>query len=76
MSEPVISFSEIVEDDSAAVASASRQHDGGGGIGLARHPRRVEGVRDQEEGHDQDHSTGNLQTGGKTNADRQSVRFT
>lgn len=60
MSEPVIRLSEIVEDDAAAVASASREHDGGRGIGLARHPGRVEGVRDQEESHDQDHSAGNL----------------
>lgn len=61
VSEPVISLSEIVEDDAAAVAPASREHDGGGGICLAGHPRRVEGVRDQEESHDQDHSTGDLQ---------------
>lgn len=65
MSEPVISLSEIVEDDSAAVSSAGREHDGGGGVGLAGHPRGVEGVCDQEESHDQDHSTGNLQTCGE-----------
>lgn len=61
VSEPVVSLSEIVEDDAAAVTTASREHNGGRGVGLARHPGRVEGVRDQEESHDQDHSAGDLQ---------------
>lgn len=73
VSEPVIRLSEIVEDDAAAVASAGREHDGGGGIRLTRHPRRVEGVRDQEESHDQDHSTGNL--GGGTHKTHNQARF-
>lgn len=65
MAEPVISLSEVIKDDAAAVATASRQHDGWGGVGFAGHPGRVEGVCDQEEGHDQDHPTGHLVEGTK-----------
>lgn len=59
--QPVISFSEIIEDDPAAIPTAGRENDGGGGIGLTGHPGGVEGVGDQEERHDQDHAAGNLQ---------------
>ena len=60
VAQPVVSLSEVVEDDAAAVSAAGRQHDGGGGVRLAGHPGGVEGVGDQEEGHDQDHPTGHL----------------
>ena len=60
VAQPVVGLSEVVEDDAAAVAAAGRQHDGGGGVRLAGHPGGVEGVGDQEEGHDQDHPTGHL----------------
>lgn len=60
MAQPVVGLPEVVEDDAAAVAAARREHDGGGGVGLAGHPGGVEGVGDQEEGHDQDHPAGHL----------------
>ena len=60
VAQPVVGLSEVVEDDAAAVTTARREHDGGGGVGLAGHPGGVEGVGDQEEGHDQDHPTGHL----------------
>lgn len=60
MTEPVVSLSEVVKDDAAAVASAGWQDDGGRGVGFACHPGRVESVCDEEEGHNQDHATGNL----------------
>lgn len=60
VAQPVVGLSEVVEDDAAAVSSAGRQHDGGGGVSLAGHPGGVEGVCDEEEGHDQDHPAGNL----------------
>lgn len=63
VAEPVISLSEVIKDDAAAVATASRQHDGWGGVGFTGHPGRVEGVCNQEEGHDQDHPTGHLGEG-------------
>lgn len=61
MAEPVVGLSEVVEDDAAAVAAAGRQDDRGGGVGFAGHPGRVEGVCNEEEGHDQNHPTGNLE---------------
>ena len=36
------------------------QDDGGGGVGLACHPRAVEGVGDEEEGHHEDDEASNL----------------
>lgn len=60
VAEPVVSLSEVVENDAAAVASTSRQDDWGGGVGFAGHPGGMESVRDEEEGHDQNHPTGNL----------------
>lgn len=60
MAQPVVGLSEVIEDDAAAVTAAGRQDDGGGGVSFAGHPGRVEGVCDEEEGHDQNHPTGNL----------------
>lgn len=60
MAQPVISLSEVVKDDPAAIPATGRQHDGRRRIRLAGHPGRVEGVGDEEESHDQDHAAGNL----------------
>lgn len=61
MAEPVVGLSEVVKDDAAAVSSAGGQDDGGRGVGFTGHPGGMEGVGDEEESHDQDHPTGNLQ---------------
>lgn len=60
VAEPVVGLSEVIEDDAAAVTSAGRQDNRRGGVGFAGHPGRVEGVCNEEEGHDQNHPTGNL----------------
>lgn len=60
MTEPVIGFPEIIKYDAAPVATSGRQDNGGRGVGFTGHPCGVEGVRNKEEGHDQDHPTGNL----------------
>ena len=60
MSEPIVRLSEVIEDDAAAITSTGRQDDGGRGVSFTGHPGGVEGVRDEEEGHDQNHPTGNL----------------
>lgn len=63
VAEPVVRLSEVVKNDAAAVTSAGRQDDWGRGVGFAGHPGRVEGVCDEEESHDQNHPTGNLEIG-------------
>lgn len=60
VTEPVVGFPEIIKYDAASVPTSGWQDDGGGGVGFTSHPCRVEGVRDKEEGHDQNHATGNL----------------
>lgn len=60
MAKPVVGLSEVVKDDAAAIASTGRQDNRGRGVGFAGHPGRVKGVCDEEEGHDQNHPTGNL----------------
>lgn len=62
VSEPVISLSEVIEDDAAAVTTAGGQHDWGGGVRLTGHPGGVESVCDKEERHNQNHPTCHLRT--------------
>ena len=60
MSQPVIRLSEVIEDDASAIVAASRQNDRWTRIRLRRHPRAVERVHDQEDGHNQDNTRRNL----------------
>lgn len=60
VAEPVVGLSEVIKDDTAPVTSTCRQDYRGRGVGFAGHPCRVEGVCNEEEGHDQNHPTGNL----------------
>lgn len=60
VTEPVIGFPEIIKYDAAPVTTSGWQDNGGRGVGFTGHPCGVEGVCNKEEGHDQDHSTGNL----------------
>lgn len=60
VAEPVVSLSEVIEDDAAAVASTGRQDNWGRRVSFTGDPGRVKGVCDEEEGHDQNHPTGNL----------------
>lgn len=60
VAEPVVGLSEVIKDDAAAVASTGWQDNRWRGVGFAGHPGRVEGVRDEEESHYQNHPTGNL----------------
>lgn len=62
VSEPIISLSEVIKDDAAAVAPAGRQHDGWGGVCFTGHPGGVESVCDEEESHDQNHPARHLWT--------------
>lgn len=61
VTEPVIGFPEIIKYNAAPIATSGWQHNGGRGVGFTGHPCRVEGVCNKEEGHDQDHPTGNLE---------------
>ena len=44
VSEPIVSFTEIVEDNFASVSRTSRQHDRRARISLGRHPRAMERI--------------------------------
>lgn len=60
MSEPVVGLPEVIKDDPRAVVGPRREHDGGRAVSLAGHPRAVEGVRHQEQGHHRHESAGDL----------------
>ena len=60
MSQPVVGLPEVVKYDTTAITSAGRQNDGGAGVGLGGHPGTVEGVRDEESCHQEDHGGRNL----------------
>lgn len=61
VAEPVVSLSEVIKDDATAITSTGWQNNWGRGVGFTGHPGRVEGVCNEEEGHDHDHPTGNLE---------------
>lgn len=56
MSQPIVSFSEVVKDDPSSVPSPCGQNNGGTGISFGGDPGTVEGVGDQE-GRHQEHNT-------------------
>lgn len=60
VAEPVVGLSEVIENDATPIASAGRQDNRRRGVSFAGDPGRVEGVSNEEEGHDQNHPTGNL----------------
>lgn len=51
MSQPIVSFSEVVKDDPSSVPSPCGQNNGGTGISFGGDPGTVEGVGDQEGRH-------------------------
>ena len=55
LSEPIVSLPEIVEDDSGAVVLFGGEDDGGRRVRLGSDPGAVEGVGDQEHGHQSHH---------------------
>lgn len=61
VAEPVVSLSEVIKDDATAITATGWQNNWGRGVGFTGHPGRVEGVCNEEEGHDHDHPTGNLE---------------
>lgn len=60
MSEPIVSLSEVVKYDPATITCTGGENDGGTGVGLGGDPGTVEGVGNQEGGHQEHNTCGHL----------------
>ena len=61
--EPVVSLSEVVQYLPGAVVPVAGQHDAGAAVGVAGHPRAVDGEHHQEHQHGHDHDGPGAQVG-------------